>query len=70
VLVSPWSVSVSEVTLVSGDRVLMRGNLITSEVDEASRDDFEEVYSLVIVPVTVTGHVEAWKAHIGTCSPL
>jgi hypothetical protein len=41
--VPSWSISFSQVSLVSGDRVLMRGDLITSEVDEASRDDLEEV---------------------------
>jgi hypothetical protein len=48
-LVPSWSVSFSEITLVSGNRVLMRGDLIASEVDEASRDDLEEVCLLATV---------------------
>jgi hypothetical protein len=65
-LISPRSIAFFEVTLVPSDRVLVRRNLVASEVYETGRHHLEEV-CLSVMPTTP---LERYETYTGTCSPL
>jgi len=46
-LVPPWRIAIFEISLVPGNRVLVRGNLVASQIDKAGGYDFKEVYRSV-----------------------
>ena len=47
VLISTWGIAIFKISLVPSDRVLMRGNLVASQIDKAGGYDFKEVYRSV-----------------------
>jgi hypothetical protein len=42
--ISTGHIAFLEITLISSNRVLMRGDIIAAEIDKAGRDNLEEVW--------------------------